>query len=659
MKSVFIPAASHNVCRGGDYRALRPMGYLKNRRPESPELWQSLVLHYGCAVVSVALAIWVRLLLDPLLGDHSRYAVMLLAILITAWYGGGKPGLTALVLGVFSADYFLIPPRGEFGHKGIDGYLELTLYACVELGIVLICGFMRSSSLRTVQTLQSTQKDLTQSEDRLGLVLQSSGITVWSWDIRANTVKADEQYSVIFGVPFGQFPRTVEEFAAAVHPDDRARLQQAIAASLESGAEYKTEFRTVWPNGTVRTLASRGKIEYGEDGRPVQMTGLCWDVTEHHQAQENLRIANERLSQTVKELELGEERAATLSKMNGLLQACSSSKEAYEIVSHFCGHLFPEYAGAIYMFSASRNLVNRVATWNDPLASEVEFEPGDCWALRRGQSHITNPGLIGTPCRHLKDIPGGHACLPLLAQGTVLGILYLEMQAGAGAPEQFLPAKDLQLAGSVAENVAISLSNLFLQEALRRQSLRDPLTGLFNRRYLEESVERELHRLARRELPGGFAMLDLDHFKAFNDTFGHEGGDALLCAFGQFLKEHLRKEDIACRYGGEEFCILFCESSLEETLRRAEQLRLGVSQLIVRHRGQHLGVVTVSIGVACYPTHGIALNDLIAAADSALYQAKADGRNCVVAARVGDHQATRGINRQSSLAPASKASTAA
>jgi diguanylate cyclase (GGDEF)-like protein/PAS domain S-box-containing protein len=608
------------------------MRNIKNHRPESQEPWRPFVLRYGCAVVGVAFAIWVRLLLDPLVGDHSRYPTLLLAILIAAWYGGGKPGLTALILGMFSADYFLITPRGEFGHKGTDGYLELTLCACVGLGVVLICGFMRSLSLRTVQRLQQTQIDLAQAEDRLGLVLRSSGISVWNWDIKANIVKADEYYSAIFGLPFGQFPHTVEEFAASVHPDDRERIQQAIAASLESGAEYKTEYRVVWPNGTVRTLAARAKIGYGEDGGPVQFTGLCWDVTEHHQAQESLRLANGKLNQSIKELEQGQERAATLSKMNGLLQACSGAKEAYDVVSHFCGCLFPMYAGAIYIFSASRNLVNRVFTWNDPLASEVEFEPGDCWALRRGQPHITVPGRAGTPCRHLKGIPGGQACLPLMAQGTGLGILYLEMHDGARAPELFLPAKDLQLAGSVAENIAISLSNLYLQEALRHQSLRDPLTGLFNRRYLEESVERELHRVARRHLSAGFAMLDLDHFKAFNDTFGHDGGDALLSAFGQYLREHFRKDDIACRYGGEEFCILFCESSLEDALNCAEHLRSGVTKLVARQGGQHLGAVTVSIGVACYPIHGSTLKDLIAAADKALYKAKGDGRNRVVAA---------------------------
>jgi diguanylate cyclase (GGDEF)-like protein len=608
------------------------MGSINNDRPESPAQWRTFVLRYGCALVSVAFAIWVRLLLDPLVGDHSRYPTLLLAILITAWYGGGKPGLTALTLGVVSADYFLITPRGEFGHKGTDGYLEIILYACAGLGIVLICGFMRFSSQRTVGALKQSELDLAQAKDRLSLVLRSSGICVWSWDIKTNIVKGDEQYSVIFGVPFGQFPHTVEEFAAAVHPDDRQRVQQAIAVSIESGAEYKTEFRTIWPNGTVRALASRGKVDYGEDGRPVQMTGLCWDVTEDHQAQENLRLANEKLNQSIKELEQGQERAATLSEMNGLLQACSGAKEAYDLVSHFCGRLFPMYAGAIYIFSASRNLVNRVSTWNDPLAGEVEFAPDDCWALRRGQPHITIPGRTGTPCRHLKDMPGGHACLPLMAQGTGLGVLYLEMHDGERAPGLFLPAKDLQLAGSVAENIAISLSNLYLQEALRHQSLRDPLTGLFNRRYLEESVERELHRVARRHLPAGFAMLDLDQFKAFNDTFGHDGGDALLSTFGQYLREHLRKDDIACRYGGEEFCILFCESSLEDTLSRAEQLRSGVSKLVIRHGGQHLGAVTVSIGIACYPIHGNTLKDLITAADRALYKAKADGRNRVVAA---------------------------
>lgn len=164
------------------------------------------------------------------------------------------------------------------------------------------------------------------------------------------------------------------------------------------------------------------------------------------------------------------------------------------------------------------------------------------------------------------------------------------------------------------------------------QSIRDPLTGLYNRRYLEEAGERELHRLDRREQTGGLLMMDLDQFKTFNDTFGHDGGDVLLRAFGQFLRDHLRKEDIGCRYGGEEFSVLLSESSLVDTVQRANELRSEVKRLSVQHRGRHLDTVTISIGVASYPTDGATIGDLISAADSALYFAKARGRDCVVAA---------------------------
>jgi len=590
------------------------------------------MLRYGAAVAGVALAVGVRLLIDPLVGDHSRYAVLLLALVAIATYAGGKPASIALVLGLLSTDYFLIPPRGEFWPKGRDAYFELFLYAGAGLGIILVCGFMRASSLRVVGELHQAKKALSQAEERLTLTLSCSGIAIWSWDVAQNIIRGDENSSALFGLPRDVFPRTVEEFAALVHPGDRERVQWDLSASLERGTEYQTEFRVVWPDGTVRTLASRARIHYGETGRPLEFTGLSWDVSEHHQAEESLRLVNRKLSESVQELKRRQEQAAILSKMNDLLQACSSLKEAYEIVAQFCGHLFSTCAGVLYVFSASRNLVNGVATWNEPLVNEGEFEPDDCWALRRGQPHITGPGLIETPCRHLKGIPGRHACLPLMAQGTGLGILYLQKRDGAQNPEEFLSPEDRQFAGSVAENVAISLSNIHLQASLRGQSIRDPLTGLFNRRYLEESVERELHRLARREQPAGFAMLDLDHFKNFNDTFGHEGGDALLRAFGQFLREVLRKEDIACRYGGEEFCILFCESPLDDTVRAAERLRSGVSLLAVQNGGQHLGVVTVSIGIASYPANGNTLIELIGAADRALYQAKTDGRNRVVIA---------------------------
>lgn len=507
----------------------------------------------------------------------------------------------------------------------IDVVQDALIVALIIAALVLI---------RTVGKLHQARKSLGQSQERLALTLHSSGIAVWNWEIPENIVSADESSSVLFGLPSGQFPKTVEGFGALVHPDDRGRIQQEIAATVESGADYNTGFRILRPDGTLRYLAVRAKI-YHESGRPQRLTGVCWDMTERRQAEEDLRASNAKLSQSLVELERRKEENGILSEMSDMLQACSSSMEAYDIVTRFCKHLFPTYAGVLYIYNSSRNLVNSVSSWGDPVSSNVAFEPDECWALRRGHPHITNPGQFTTPCHHLEEVPrDGNACFPLMAQGVGLGILYLQTRQAKDAPGQseFLAADERQLAITIAERVALSLANLHLQEVLKFQSIRDPLTGLYNRRYLEESADRELHRMVRREQPAGLIMMDLDHFKTFNDTFGHEGGDALLRRFGQFLRDHLRKEDIACRYGGEEFCVLFCESSPENTLKRADQLRADMRHLDAQHGGQHLGVVTVSIGVACYPIHGNTIVELIAAADTALYQAKAEGRDRVVTA---------------------------
>jgi diguanylate cyclase (GGDEF)-like protein/PAS domain S-box-containing protein len=498
--------------------------------------------------------------------------------------------------------------------------------------VALIIALLR---LQFSRELEKARQALVQSQERLNLTLRSSQIAVWSWELASDKITADDNSSVLFGLPLGQFPQTLEGFAALLHPDDRPRVQQEITASIQTGADYNTEFRVVWPQGTIRYLSVRGKVYKDESGTPERMTGLSWDITKRRQAEDDLRAANDKLTLYLKELERRKEEGVVLSEMADLLQACSSSTQAYEIVARFCEHLFPDYSGALYIFSASRNLVHKVATWSDPVVSEAAFEPHDCWALLRGHPHIIEPGHFATTCRHLKDTPrDGQACLPLMAQGTGLGIVYLQNRQSCGAhgPRKFLYGEERELAVRLAERAALSLANLSLQETLRVQSIRDPLTGLFNRRYLEESGERELHRMERREQPSGLLMMDLDHFKVFNDTFGHDGGDALLRAFGQFLRDHLRKEDIGCRYGGEEFCVLLPEASHADAVQRAEQLRSELKRLSVQHHGRHLGAVTISIGVASYPSDGTTIGDLIAAADSALYMAKEGGRDCVISA---------------------------
>jgi PAS domain-containing protein len=214
---------------------------------------------YGCAVVSAALGVYIRLLLDPVLGIHISSVGFLIGVVVAAWYGGGMPALLSLLLGALFTDYFIFPPRGSFGMKGHQGYIELAAYSSVGLCIALFGELLRASSLKSIGKLRTALNNLAQTEERLRLTLRSSGIGVWSWDIAANVVEADENNAALFGLAMGQFPHTVEGFAALVHPGDRERVMQETAASVEQGVEYDTEFRVVWPDGAVRTLVTRGR----------------------------------------------------------------------------------------------------------------------------------------------------------------------------------------------------------------------------------------------------------------------------------------------------------------------------------------------------------------------------------------------------------------
>jgi diguanylate cyclase (GGDEF)-like protein/PAS domain S-box-containing protein len=333
-----------------------------------------------------------------------------------------------------------------------------------------------------------------------------------------------------------------------------------------------------------------------------------------------------------------------LSELGGLLQTCDSTGEAYEVISRQGRKLFPDLSGAVYRISASRTDLELVSSWGEsgPIAGADLFRPEDCWGLRLGHDHYVDDPAIDLICRHIGElVPPRYLCLPMMALGEALGVLHLRAEpvpdavdlsdAGQGAAASLNEARR-RLAAAVAEHTAMALANLSLRETLRHQSIRDPLTGLFNRRYFEESLEREVRRAQRRGTPLGVIMLDLDRFKRFNDGFGHEAGDVLLRAFGDLLRRKVRGEDVPCRYGGEEFALLLPEASLEATRERAEDLRLAAKGLQVAYQDHLLGPVTLSLGVAVYPDQGLSGQAVLRAADAALYQSKAEGRDRVTAA---------------------------
>jgi diguanylate cyclase (GGDEF)-like protein len=242
-------------------------------------------------------------------------------------------------------------------------------------------------------------------------------------------------------------------------------------------------------------------------------------------------------------------------------------------------------------------------------------------------------------CAHLlKDATvANYLCVPLIAQGDTLGVLQLVYglkENGADAAEvDGMHSSERHLGIAAASQIALSLASLRLRESLRDQSIRDPLTGLFNRRFMQECLDRELLRGTRKNRSLAVIFIDVDHFKRFNDVFGHEAGDQVLRSMGDFFRSHFRGDDIICRYGGEEFAIILPESSAQDAAGRAELLRIAARTLKLKHNDVILDPVTLSAGIAGFPEHASSARELLQVADGCLYEAKKSGRDRVVLAK--------------------------
>ena len=366
---------------------------------------------------------------------------------------------------------------------------------------------------------------------------------------------------------------------------------------------------------------------YRQDGHQVIQCNVR-DITDRKHAEELVRQTNNELMALVAELQRRDREMQLLNHMTDLLQACNTQEEAYHVIAMEAAELFAGQSGCVAILQASGQHLETVALWGDEAAVESSFSFDNCWALRRGSPHEVIDPRARWLCTHfVHPIETDYLCVPLMVQGEILGLLCLVGAAARRGPHQ---VSHQQLAVMAGESIKLCLANLKLRTKLHEQATHDSLTGLFNRRYLEDTLWRELHRAHRRNAPLGVAMLDLDHFKRFNDTFGHDAGDSLLRELGPLLRERLRKSDIACRYGGEEFVLILADSSLEDTRQRVEQIRGLIKELKIRHGDQRLAPIAVSAGVAAAPEHGSTAPDLLRAADNALYAAKQGGRDRVV-----------------------------
>ena len=310
------------------------------------------------------------------------------------------------------------------------------------------------------------------------------------------------------------------------------------------------------------------------------------------------------------------------------LTVCESEEEVVKIVSMIASTLLPGYTGGLALARPSRDQLELAGSWNGVWPGETHYHPSECWALRTGKPHAGDIHTGTITCSHFACQDGKMVCIPLIAQGETHGVLHL-----CGPQEAQWTAREQKNAVAVAEHTSLTLANLRLRETLRQQAIRDPLTSLYNRRYLLETMDHEFSRALRHDHKVGLLMLDIDHFKTFNDEHGHDVGDYILSELGRLLKTVIRHEDLACRYGGEEFVVLITETDNEGTHQAAVKILTSVREHAFIFNNRSYGPITLSIGEAVYPDNGRTKTDLLKQADDALYEAKRDGRNRIVAAK--------------------------
>lgn len=446
-------------------------------------------------------------------------------------------------------------------------------------------------------------------------------------DLESRFTRVNKACARGFGLrdPSEAVGKTDADFFGQEHAARTLADEQEI---LRSGRGFiGKEEQETWPD-RPDTWSWTSKLPlYDVNGQLAGTFGVARDLTPRKRSEQALEEANSKLTVWVDELEARDRESVLLTEMSELLQTCLNEEEAQSVVSQFARNLFPGYSGALCLIKSSRNLVETVVAWGDTAPCDGIFQPEQCWALRRGRLHHVGPDHVAPNCAHVRaEFVGSYVCVPMMAQGESVGMLHLSTQAAEVAIDSKLRA----LAATFAERVGLAVANLRLREALRAQSIRDSLTGLFNRRYMEESLERELRRAERNKKPIAAIMIDLDHFKRFNDTFGHDAGDRLLREFGNLLRTRTRKEDIACRYGGEEFLLILPDAGIEDAYSRAEELRESMKHLEIATPREAGGLVTASMGIALFPDHGQNAAALLRSADSALYEAKRNGRDRVV-----------------------------
>jgi diguanylate cyclase (GGDEF)-like protein len=456
----------------------------------------------------------------------------------------------------------------------------------------------------------------------------------------------------------------LQELERAVDLKADGHVDEAMRLVLSDAGQQSMDSARAALSGIAATQSRRtGMSRTGSEGElrnhylllgatlslsSLLLTGLVW---------RSRRSASRSIAHNIELSRLLEISAArsdhvrSLSELNRFLHSCTDLDEAQLLLGDQLAPLMKSKTGALYILSAPHNQMQHAFTWGDSPYSR-RFAPSECWGLRLNQPYYQPSQFGASSCVHLQSdlapAQGTVQCWPLVAQGELMGLVVLSIEAAEAEGEPVTSAEHEGYRREVLEQVALALGNLKLREMLRQQSIKDVLTGLYNRRFLEESLKRELQRAMREQAQDTYQglallMIDIDHFKNFNDLHGHEVGDIVLREVAAEIQRTTRISDAAARYGGEEFTVILVNITPEQAVERAEKLRSDVESLVLSSTGTTLGGVTISIGAAFFPAHGTTAEALLGKADKALYAAKNAGRNrlAVAALDSSDGEPTR------------------
>lgn len=578
---------------------------------------------------------------------------------VFGWTEAEALGQTAEQLGLIGPDQY--EARRERVGRMLDGdldHLSAVVPMCHRSGRRLwieVHNSVTRDARGEVQTLISMALDVTESHEMLRMlnegearfrsIFHQAAVGIALLDADGRWLNVNQKLCEIVGYSIDELLEI--DFQTITHPDDLDRdLHLASAVMDRTIDHYSMEKRYIRKDGsTIWIMLFVRRIDATAD-TPARFVSVIEDISERKAAEERVRILTvglesqvaERTGQLREMIRAGQRRNEELSlitDMSGLLAAAGDADEAAQVVVRYLPSIFPLAEGALYLEGAVAGTFERRLHWGQGVQGPGTLSADDCWALRRGDLHHIEGEAGALFCAHLapESQMHPHVCVPIQVLGKGVGIIELGWgrSADGWAPE-------LALVKTVADKIGLAIGNLRLREELSRQALLDPLTGLHNRRWLENLLRRRVAEHTQEG--GGFALLliDVDHFKGINDRYGHEAGDRALQEVAGALVRCARAGESPARFGGEEFVLLLSTGAMDETLNAAERFRSSVQNLRVLARGAVLPPLTVSIGVALYPLHGLDEATLLESADAALYAAKRGGRNQV---RMGDPSVTR------------------